>query len=164
MSRILHADGTLADDRWTVLGDEEAWPAAGQYVLSLQRWQSDPAPAGLRLGVSVPNTEIVDELDPALLDCPLIVLDIPKFADGRAYSQARLLRDRLRYDGEIRATGDVLVDQLFEMRRCGFSSFVLRADQSTETAQNTLRSFSLGYQHASTPLANVWERRRARSA
>ncbi len=66
-----------------------------------------------------------------------IELNLPKFTDGRAYSQARVLRRR-GYTGDIRATGDVLVDQLVQMQRCGFTSAVLRADQSMDTAWRLL--------------------------
>jgi len=74
-----------------------------------------------------------------------IALHFPKFTDGRAYSQARILRRR-GYAGDIRATGDVLVDQLVQIHRCGFSSAVLRADQSLATAQAQLKRELPAYQ------------------
>ncbi len=74
-----------------------------------------------------------------------IELHFPKFTDGRAYSQARILRRR-GYTGELRASGDVLVDQLVQMQRCGFSSAVLRADQSLRTAQDQLQRALPAYQ------------------
>lgn len=74
-----------------------------------------------------------------------IELHFPKFTDGRAYSQARILRRR-GYAGDLRATGDVLVDQLVQMQRCGFSSAVLRADQSLTTAQALLKRELPAYQ------------------
>jgi uncharacterized protein (DUF934 family) len=79
----------------------------------------------------------VDAHTLAFDDVPLIELHFPKFTDGRAYSQARILRRR-GYRADLRATGDVLVDQLVPMQRCGFSSAVLRADQSLITAQAQL--------------------------
>mgnify|MGYP003389173208 CR=1 FL=1 len=75
-----------------------------------------------------------------------IDLSFPKFTDGRAYSQAFLLRQRLGFKGELRATGDVLVDQLPQMQRCGFDSAVLRSDQSLASAQRQLGYFSTFYQ------------------
>jgi uncharacterized protein (DUF934 family) len=65
----------------------------------------------------------------------------PKFTDGRAYSQAFLLRRRREFKGEIRATGDVLVDQLAQMERSGFDTAVLRADQDMSVAQRVLASY-----------------------
>ncbi|MDZ4360502.1 MAG: DUF934 domain-containing protein, partial [Variovorax sp.] len=70
-----------------------------------------------------------------------VVLQFPKFTDGRAFSQAFLLRRRREFAGEIRATGDVLADQLAQMERSGFDVAVLRADQQMATAQRVLASY-----------------------
>jgi uncharacterized protein (DUF934 family) len=75
-----------------------------------------------------------------------VVLQFPKWTDGRAYSQAVLLRGRLRYAGEVVATGEVLADMLPLLRRCGFSAVQLRADQKLETAQRALGFFDGHYQ------------------
>ena len=75
-----------------------------------------------------------------------IELDFPKFSDGRAFSQAFLLRRRLRFAGDIRATGDVLVDQLVQMQRTGFSSAVLRADQDAAHVQRQFERYPEFYQ------------------
>jgi uncharacterized protein (DUF934 family) len=75
-----------------------------------------------------------------------VVLQFPKWTDGRAYSQAVLLRGRLRYAGEIRATGEVLADMLPLLRRCGFDAVQMRADQSLETAYRALGYFDTHYQ------------------
>ena len=74
-------------------------------------------------------------------DAAVIALHFPKWTDGRAYSQAVLLRARLRFAGEIRATGEVLVDMLPLLRRCGFDSAQLRAGQSLEAAERAMRFF-----------------------
>jgi uncharacterized protein (DUF934 family) len=74
------------------------------------------------------------------------VLQFPKWTDGRAYSQAVLLRGRLRYAGELRASGEVLADMLPLLRRCGFDAVQMRADQSLATAQRALGFFSTHYQ------------------
>ena len=88
--------------------------------------------------------ELANDADPLAL--PLegvscIELNFPKFTDGRAFSQAFLLRRRREFKGEIRATGDVLVDQLAQMARSGFDVAVLRADQDMATAQRVLASY-----------------------
>ena len=75
-----------------------------------------------------------------------IELNFPKFTDGRAYSQAVLLRRRRGFKADIRALGDVLVDQVLQMQRTGFTSAVLREDQSVEVARNTLKRFRSFYQ------------------
>ena len=88
--------------------------------------------------------ELANDADPLAL--PLegvncIELNFPKFTDGRAFSQAFLLRRRREFKGEIRATGDVLIDQLAQMERSGFDVAVLRADQDMATAQRVLASY-----------------------
>jgi len=82
-----------------------------------------------------------DPLQAALEGVTRIDLHFPKFTDGRAFSQAFLLRRRREFKGEIRATGDVLIDQLAQMERSGFDVAVLRADQDMATAQRVLASY-----------------------
>ena len=93
--------------------------------------------------------EIANTADPrtvSLEGVERIDLNFPKFTDGRAYSQAFLLRRRLGFKGEIRATGDVLIDQLVQMQRAGFDSAVLRADQDVAFAQRQFDRFNAFYQ------------------
>lgn len=97
--------------------------------------------------LSLDNTADVHDLP--LDGLSVIELRFPKFTDGRAYSQARILRRR-GYTGELRASGDVLVDQLAQMQRCGFTSAVLRADQSLTTAQAQLQRALPAYQGDAT--------------
>lgn len=92
---------------------------------------------------------VANDVDPrtlTLTGVERIELHFPKFTDGRAYSQAYLLRRRLGFTGDLRATGDVLVDQVLQMQRSGFSSAVLRADQNLEHAQAQLARFASFYQ------------------
>lgn len=92
--------------------------------------------------------ELANDADPlqlALEGVDRIDLNFPKFSDGRAFSQAFLLRRRLGFKGEIRATGDVLVDQLAQMERSGFDVAVLRADQSLEVAERVLAAYPGNY-------------------
>lgn len=78
-----------------------------------------------------------------------IAIEFPSFMDGRGYSIARNIRDELKYQGELRAVGDVLVDQLFMLSRCGFDSFSLQESQNTEAAIKALNTFTVRYQGAS---------------
>ena len=105
-------------DAWHTVGGEDGpspHPIArdGQ-LLTLEQWHAvrDTWPEGLRTGVILSNTVDVQDLQPDLDRLALVVLQFPKWTDGRAYTQARLLRRRLRYAGEVRATGDVVVDML----------------------------------------------------
>ncbi len=99
-----------------------------------------PAPGVLRL----PNDE--DPCTTSLEGVTRVELHFPKFADGRAYSQAVMLRRRLGFQGDIRAVGDVLIDQVQQMSRTGFTSAELRADQSIEKARQQLQRFAGFYQ------------------
>jgi uncharacterized protein (DUF934 family) len=93
--------------------------------------------------------ELANDVDPrevSLEGIKRIDLHFPKFTDGRAFSQAYLLRRRLDFKGEIRATGDVLADQLQMMLRSGFSAAVLRADQDLAVAERQLTHFVTFYQ------------------
>lgn len=92
------------------------------------------------------NTDDVLAQAAAVAAAPAVVLNFPKWTDGRAYSQAVLLRGRLRYRGEIRAAGDVVVDMLPLLHRCGFDAVQLRDGQSRETALATLGQFPGHYQ------------------
>jgi uncharacterized protein (DUF934 family) len=94
----------------------------------------------------LPNTQDVLPLADTVLLQPAVVLDFPKWTDGRAYSQAVLLRGRLGFRGEIRAAGDVLVDMLPLLQRCGFDAVQLRADQNLDAANRALGFFSAHYQ------------------
>jgi uncharacterized protein (DUF934 family) len=97
-------------------------------------------------GVVVPNDADIETLEADLPTLALIALQFPKWVDGRAYSQARLLRRRYRYAGEVRARGDVLVDMLPLLQRCGVDAVVLRHDQSVEAAERALGFFGGHYQ------------------
>ena len=96
--------------------------------------------------VALANTDPVEELAPHVGELRLITLHFPKFSDGRAYSQARLLRGRLGYEGELRATGNVLQDQLPFMLRCGFDSFESEQKGFGEALAKARCLFSVVYQ------------------
>jgi uncharacterized protein (DUF934 family) len=96
------------------------------------------------------NDVDVETIESALANCESIALVFPKWTDGRAYSQARLLRVRYRFAGEIRATGEVLVDMLPLLARSGFDAVTLRADQSPEVAERALSFFPGGHYQGDT--------------
>jgi uncharacterized protein (DUF934 family) len=116
---------------------------ADHQLLTLLQWHAirQQWPAGVALGVSVPNDADVEALADDLPRIALLVLNFPKWTDGRAYSQARLLRSRYRYRGIIRAAGDVVVDMVPLLARTGFSEALLRGDQRTATAERLLKDF-----------------------
>jgi len=148
-------------DRWhAAVGEDGPMPTPDPRagcLLTLEQWHAVRAhwPHEVRAGVVVPNDADVETLEPDLPRLALIALHFPKWVDGRAYSQARVLRSRLRYAGELRATGEVLVDMLPLLHRTGFDAVQLRGDQSLESGQRALRFFADHYQgdvHETQPL------------
>jgi uncharacterized protein (DUF934 family) len=143
-------------DPWRPLAEGAAEDAAlepgTRTLMTLAQWQAlrlrgaDGLPAGARLGVRVPNDADVETLRADLPQLELLVLDFPKWTDGRAYSQARTLRARLGWRGELRAGGQVLVDMLPLLQRTGFDTVQLRADQRLDSAERALRFFASHYQ------------------
>lgn len=141
--------GALADDRWQRIADDAALPEGGAIVVSFARFQAERDALLSReapLGVTLKNTDAVDPLAPDLARLELVALEFPKFSDGRAYSQARLLRERHGFTGELRATGNVLPDQLHHMRRCGFDAFELAKGEPLEAWHRAVNAFSAIYQ------------------
>lgn len=130
-----------ADDPWQLVRSIDTVLPAGVLILPLARWLENPQHHAVWLG---PDDE-VESLKPWFAQLPLIALDFPSFRDGRAYSQAYLLRTRLGWTGELRAIGDVLRDQLSHMRQCGFDSFAVREDKSAEDALKGLAGMSVLY-------------------
>jgi uncharacterized protein (DUF934 family) len=161
---VLIRKGQRVEDTYRPLDESSALPSSGHILMSYERWQKERAALvqrGLRVGVKLPNTLDVATADPDLLSADLLVLDFPSFADGRAYSQARLLREARGYRGELRAVGAAVVrDQLLGMVRCGIDSFVLRDDQAPDSCDRALHDFSVAYQPAIDPLPNVRALRR----
>ncbi|EWG99150.1 DUF934 domain-containing protein [Halomonas sp. BC04] len=139
--------GRPADDRWTLIREPESTPPDGPAIVPLSQWREE-ADSQNRAPLLGSDTELTSELAGELADAPLIAIDFPKFTDGRGYSLARLLRERFGYEGEIRAVGDVLVDQVFFLTRCGFDGLSLREDQWLEDALQALNAFSRAYQPA----------------
>ncbi|SFU28533.1 DUF934 domain-containing protein [Halomonas korlensis] len=161
----IHA-GHPATDEWQLILEEEEVPSKGKSILPLAAWLDGERGAD-RAPWLPAGTELTPALAETLLDAPLIAIDFPKFTDGRGYSLARLLRERYAYRGEIRAIGDILVDQLFFLTRCGFDGLSLREDQWLEDALRNLKIFSRAYQPGvdqPEPLFRRRERERARHA
>ena len=144
--------GRFVADTWHHLDDDEPVPGdAPRLTISYARWLKErDALAALptQLGLRVPNDVAVAKIAGDLDRFTLIVLNFPKFTDGRAYSQARLLRGRQRFTGELRATGEVLRDQLLFMRRVGFDAFAVSERAHFENWLAAFREIDVFYQPA----------------
>ena len=144
----------IVDDHWNVfklsegeLPESVAVPA-GHQIVPLQVWLAQKTTLAARKDIAVwlASDERPEQLKEDIAALPLIAVDFPAFSDGRGYSIAFNLRTRLGYDGEIRAIGDVLRDQLFYMQRVGFDAFATREDRRIDEALKGLTDFSDTYQ------------------
>src|SRR5581483_7714730 len=128
-------DGKIATDIFVHVADGAELPGNGAVLVSAARFLDNPeallSRAG-KLGVVWPNNREVEDLVPYLDRLAVVALVFPTFRDGRAYSQARLLRERYGYEGELRATGQVLRDQFMFMLRAGFDAFEAKKQSDVE--------------------------------
>jgi uncharacterized protein (DUF934 family) len=142
-------NGQIEADAFAQLSDDAPLPADGAVLVSAARFLVDPEALlrrAARTGVIWPNNRDVDDLVPFLDRLAVVALVFPSFRDGRAYSQARLLRERFGFRGELRATGQVLRDQFVFMLRAGFSAFDVRKQSDAEAFANTVKRYSVFYQ------------------
>ena len=130
--------------------------------VSLEDWRDNPQEHADATALKISNDTSLADVKCDLAGFSTIILEFPAFKDGRAYSQARLLRERYGFTGEIRARGDVLRDQLLFMARCGVDAFEFTGD--VDGANAALSEFSFAYQPAADDLAPVWRKRLDRAA
>jgi uncharacterized protein (DUF934 family) len=142
-------NGRITTDLFIQIADGAELPGDGAILVPAARFLEDPE-AMLRragkLGVIWPNNRNLDDLVPYLDRLAAVALVFPSFRDGRAYSQARLLRERHGYDGELRATGQVLRDQFVFMSRAGFDAFEVKKDADADAFAETMKRYSVFYQ------------------
>ena len=141
--------GRVATDTFVHLADDADLPGDGAVLISAARFLENPEAISRRLGktgVIWPNNRDVDDLVPYLDRLAMVALVFPTFRDGRAYSQARLLRERYGFKGELRATGQVLRDQFLFMLRAGFDAFEVRKEADAEAFTSTAKRYSVFYQ------------------
>ncbi|MCV0370529.1 MULTISPECIES: DUF934 domain-containing protein [Filomicrobium] len=143
----IYRGGAFVDDTWRVLGDDEVADRGAHVIVSLERWRSEPQLRTGNVGVILRAGEEPDVIADGLVDAPLIVITFAKFTDGRGYSVARALRERHAFKGEIRATGDVLLDQIPLMLRCGFDAFeITHGPTIAALGRGYLPGLALSYQ------------------
>ena len=153
MQRIIK-DGQVIDETWHLLPKDvslDSLSNCDDLIVPFHLWLDHAHALKARdggLGIWLDADEAVEEIADDLEHFQVIALNFPAFTDGRHYSSARLLRERYAYKGEIRAIGDVLRDQLFYMRRCGFDAFAIRPDRDPYDALQSLEDFSVTYQAA----------------
>lgn len=154
--------GAVVADPFAAVADDAPLPD-GPVIVSAQRLFAEKDALAARngeIGVAWPNGRDVAELQPFLSRLSVVALAFPKFRDGRAYSQARLLRERYGFKGELRATGDVLRDQFLMMARAGFDAFQVEKEADVPVFAKALASYSHFYQPTGDGRPTATEARR----
>lgn len=151
-------NGAVTDDQYTDVSTAEEAKFEGAIIVSLQQWldnrdslRAHDAP----LGIVLNSDEKPERIEEELQHFSVIALKFPTFRDGRAYSYARLLRDRYGYEGELRATGEVLLEQLHYMQRVGFNSFAVTGDDAAHDWEIASNDLSVWYQPTSDKRATA---------
>jgi uncharacterized protein (DUF934 family) len=125
MALYKNSTGQFIADAWQIVADDAALPVDGHAIVSLKRWRAEQATltaSGVPVGVRIEAGDTLEPETDNYRSLALITLVFPKFSDGRSYSKARLLRERIGFAGELRATGEVLLDQVPLMQRAGFDT------------------------------------------
>ena len=154
--------GKLVDDPWTHVADEVAIPASGPVIVGLKRWREERAtlikrkdPVGVRLQSDHTAGDVADDLE----HLGVVALAFPVFKDGRAYTNARRLRERHGYRGEVRAIGNVLRDQYLFMQRCGFDALEVKEGETEQDWQRATGAITVFYQPAADGRETVIRKR-----
>ena len=142
--------GKVVEDVFFDASQADAVPPSGAVIVSFDQWQAQRdalLARGAPLGIRLHSDQSPELIAADVQRFALIALEFPKFRDGRAYSYARLLRERYGFKGELRAVGDVLMEQLFFMLRTGFDAFDLQQSPDPVAAfQTAMTDFSVWYQ------------------
>jgi uncharacterized protein (DUF934 family) len=164
LTKLAGASAVLVEDSFANIGPEDAIPASGGVILSLARFQADGEALladGRKVGVRLEAGEDVESLVQALPRLSVVALVFPKYRDGRAFSAARLLRERYGFTGEVRAVGEVLRELANFMIRCGFDAFEIADDSTPEQWAATTRRYRHVYQRAADARAPAFVEREA---
>ncbi len=160
MAQIIRKRAIVDDDFLHIDGDAEI-PAGAKPIVTLARYVKQGAELLARhpvLGVRVPSDKLPQDV-PNVNQLALIAIEFPKFTDGRGYTVGRMLRERNKFTGELRAVGWVLRDNLRYMERCGFDAFELKPGKPLESAVEAFTEFSTTYQAAVDEKLPIYRRR-----
>lgn len=142
-------DGKIIEDRFIRVEEDGPLPDAVPVIVKAEHFLAhadEYAAAKGPVGVLWPNNKRIDELAPYLDRLALVALHFPAFKDGRAYSQARILRERYNFKGELRATGDILQDQFLFLLRSGFNSFEVKKEADAKAFAAATHRYTVFYQ------------------
>lgn len=156
MQNLINQNSTL-ENNWQIVVDQASELPQGNILVEASYWLENQSELSKRpnVGIYLNGDADLESLKDVLDSFEVIAVNFPAFADGRGYSLARLLKERYHYKGEVRAIGDVLIDQLYFMKRCGFDTYLLKDGLEAEKALQYFSTFSDPYQLAydvQTPL------------
>ncbi|MEC9407946.1 MAG: DUF934 domain-containing protein [Pseudomonadota bacterium] len=156
---LLHTDGSTETVAWRLLGEDDTPTGQGWEAIGLDHPSVESA--GAPVGLYLDNTVDVEALPVDISRFGFIALDFPAFTDGRAYSQARVLRSRLNWTGPVVATGDLHQDQACYLRRCGIDVFAVEDETQAATLARGFNDFTTAYQATQAGEVPAYRRRSA---
>ncbi len=148
MSKLIDINGVI-EDVWVRTTDGQKAEDHSNVIVNLAQLRNEYESllaVGVEIGVELEPDALLEDILFCLPELKLVVLRFESFADGRAFSQAKLLRDRYGYEADIRAVGDVIRDQLGFMQRCGFNQFEIAEEEDLEVALQAFSQITYGYQ------------------
>lgn len=150
MPKLIKGEQIVDNDWQFIPADFSGELPPGKLLVPIALWlEGRDAPAeGRELAPWIDSADDIEAVAEEIVAAPLIAVNFPMFTDGRGFSTARLLRERYRYRGELRAVGYVIQDQLFYLKRCGFDAFDLREGTNLEAALSSFQAFTVTYQAA----------------
>ena len=151
----------IIEDPWQLLEVDEDF-SDGDFIIPFVRWKNERNALKGRngkLGISINGDDDLDQLVEDLDHFAVIALEFPKYTNGRCFSYARLLRERYNYQGELRAMGNILRDQMELLARCGINAFVLGENENLTEALNSFNDISVKYQSAADAVEPLYRNR-----
>jgi len=158
-------NGELVTSSFVDASGANAIPSEGAVIVNLEQWRThrdELLKRGTPLGIRLHSDQAPELIADDLPHLAVVALEFPKFRDGRAYSYARLLRERYGFKGELRAVGEVLLEQLFFMLRTGFDAFEILSTDPLKDYRTAVADFSVWYQPAADGRPTAMQLRRAK--
>lgn len=162
MQHLIRDGFPVENDQWELFSGNSNENIPEYAVLPFSMWtemSSELVVSSTKFGIIIGENESIESIETFLNHIPLICFKFSKFADGRAFSYARKLRDQLNYQGEIRAMGDFMPDQVGFLERSGFNSFSCRTSAERDTAQVISKNISVKYQSDTLEVNPLFRRR-----
>ncbi len=166
---VLIKNAQVINDDWTLISDKSLTNISelpqGRIIVPMSLWQSQASDLSTRsskgeLGLWLDSDEHPESIKSDLANFAVIAINFPVFSDGRGYSYARILRDNYQFKGELRAIGNMLIDQLFFMKRCGFDAFAFKDEDTAQAALSHFETFTHCYQSGADNPEPLFLRRR----